>query len=299
MNNLLRYLRQNNFRVVKIVLIILFILLAIQLFNMLAKNSNEKNAMKNENITVEKLTTLTSAIDADNDKMTTETKSKYQTIIEEFIKTCNNGDYESAYKSLSADCRQLVFDNSYDKFKSVYIKGRYDQKKQYKIQSWNNNVFMVNLYEDMLSTGKNTVAKQEYISVNGDFTINVGDFLGSETINQITDYSGLSVNVMKRYIFMDYEIYDVAIKNNGTSKVLMDDLTNSKTIYLLDTNNVKHYYMSGTLTKEMLEISTNETIKIKIKFSNPYISTRKITNLVFSNVQREGNNKTFGVSASV
>ena len=99
---------------------------------------------------------------------------------------------------------------------------------------------------------------------------------------QTTIYDNVDVTVDKIDTYMDYEIYTISVKNNTKNSILLDTGENTKSIYLLDKNNVKYYFYSNEILKNKLIIQSQYSNSLKIKFASPYSSTKKIKSIVFS-----------------
>ena len=84
---------------------------------------------------------------------------------------------------------------------------------------------------------------------------------------------------------MDYEKYNIKIKNNTNGEILMDPVGTEASIYLKDTNDIKHKAINNEIIKEDLRVYEGHTNEITIKFDNPYISGRNIKTLTFSQIQ--------------
>lgn len=292
MYKLIRYYNQNKDKILKTILIIVFIIGIIQLLNYLIKLKNEKN--------ISKLNVLTNYINNDisqelvSDKSlisgqsVSSTKLKQDTdIINEFVENCNNQNFEGAYKLLTEECKEVMFPTLQDFYDIYYVSIFNNEKRIYTIENWTGNIYQVRFTEDLLATGKITgnETKQDYITIineDEDIKLNINSYIGRENSNIKTTHKDIEITVISVDKYMDYEEYNLSIKNNSSNAILLDTSDDAKSVYLLDKNNMKYYFYNNEINTHKLVIESEFINKLTIKFNNPYISTRKINYLVFS-----------------
>ena len=141
---------------------------------------------------------------------------------------------------------------------------------------------------DLLATGKSNegVVTQDYFTIineNSEEKLNINSFIGSDDINKEKKDDHLQVKVLKREKYMDYEIYEIYVKNVTDKTVVLDDLSKERTMYLKDGEDMRHIAYQNELDTSMLTLDSQISKTYKIKFANPYIQGRKITSLTFSN----------------
>ena len=94
-----------------------------------------------------------------------------------------------------------------------------------------------------------------------------------------SEKNGISIKVLKQEIYLDYETYEFEFKNNTENTIMLDTLLNSKTIYLLDRNNIKYSSFAAEVSDIFYELSSYETTTFSIRFNkryNPVDETKKI-----------------------
>ena len=65
----------------------------------------------------------------------------------------------------------------------------------------------------------------------------------------------------------------------------MDDLTNTRSIYLEDSNEIKYYAYSNEIISSLLKVNKGFSTQIDIKFSKEYsTNTARVNSIVFSEV---------------
>ena len=116
------------------------------------------------------------------------------------------------------------------------------------------------------------------------YKLNINNYIGRTEINKETILDNIVFKVTKKDTFMKYESYYLEITNNGENEVLLDNLEDTSTIYLLDGNKVKYPVANGKLTKEQIYLRAGITMNIDIRFTNSYITDRELNCIVFSDV---------------
>ncbi len=213
----------------------------------------------------------------------------HTSIIDSFIKYCNDGDIEKAYNLLTDECKEELF-SSVESFTNKYYNSIFSTYKTYSIQNWFGNTYKIKLTEDALTTGKvssNSGYFQEYITVikNGeDYKLNINNYVGRTDINKTTTVKGIKVEVLKRENYMDYSEYTVKVTNTTENDILIDNGEKTDTIYLLDQNETKEYANTGTIIYTNLQLSSGVSKTYTFKFSNNYSNTRVMKDLVFEKV---------------
>ena len=166
-NNIIKYIRQNTWKFILTILLIVFVYSLIRMAdNAYKKEISETNLNQNENISI--------------------VSSSAEEIIEEFLHLCSNGKYEEAYTYLSEECKSSLYP-SLESFVNDYctkykIKGTvYSIKKE--IQS---SVLKYKIeFDNSLSTGKKTTSKKvDYYTVtateNEQYKLNINGFTKTE-----------------------------------------------------------------------------------------------------------------------
>lgn len=260
MHNLIRYIRQNRKKIIKILIIIVFLFCLLQLLNYLTKN----NITVNSDATTEDIYDRTNGVIKSDKSMVSGTKITKETLdkvndnIKSFVDKCNEGNVEEAYNMLSSNCKEVLYPKS-ENFYNNYYKNLFENRKiTYSIENWTGDIFIVNYAPDILATGQsldNSIYK-DYITViseNGEKKLNINNYIGRTQINKGNDYENITAQVLYKDVFMDYEIYNMKIKNNTDNNILMDTLTSTKDIYLKDDKKIRHYaYSNELITSDLI-----------------------------------------------
>ena len=136
----------------------------------------------------------------------------------------------------------------------------------------------------MLATGKsnNGEVMQDHITVDDD-KLNINNYIGRTNIEKSKENDGVTITINYKDAYMDYEKYNITVKNEGDTQITLDSLENPDTMYIEDRNGVKYSSYNHELTKEQMQIGVGETNTLEIKYYSTYISTKDIRRLVFSN----------------
>lgn len=288
MYKLIRFYNQNRRKILITILIIVFILGIIQLLNYFSKinvigketpNITVNNAETNQGLVSDK--SAISGQSVSSTKLEKDTK-----IIGEFVEYCNKGDINSAYGILTNECKENMFPTIED-FNNIYYSKLFDGYKTYTIENWNGNTYQVRFTGDILSTGdlSNNVTKQDYITVvkkDEETKLNINNYVGRTNSNKVTEYKNIKVTVKNIDTYMDYETYNLSIQNNSENTILLDTSDDTKSVYLLDSKDMKYYFYSNEIIENRLIVKSKFTNNLEIKFSNSYSSSRSIEKLVFS-----------------
>lgn len=298
MYKLFKFYNQNRRRIWTIILIIAFGFLIIQLLNNIAKEQNERERQQSENISNQE-TTFNNVVSYDKqsetiiseDKVTGKNKVTYGQIIDEFFTNCINHNPEKAYELLSTDMKNDTY-KSEKLFESLYYSSKFDGNKKYSFQSWSTTngryTYQVKIYDDMLSTGKsNNNYVEDYVTIveeNNEYKLNLDSYIGKEAINKIFQKDNLSVQVVNKYIYKDYQTFDIIFKNNTNNQILLDTRENTKNTYVLDSYDNKFEALLYENNSEDLLLKSNEIKKVNIKFNFTENENSSIKSINFDNV---------------
>ena len=282
LNKIIRYYNQNRKRVWIAILVIVFAIVLLQALNHITKNKNGSSSNS---------TSDTAIYQPDKSLVTggsvsKKTYEKQSTLIDKFIENCNEGKIEEAYSLLSDDCKSVLYP-SLESFTNNYYKQVFTEKRDYSIENWAGNTYRVNMTHDLLATGKSNegVVTRDYFTIvnkNNEDKLNINNFVGIDELNKEKKDEHLQVKVIKREKYIDYEIYEIYIKNIMDKTMMLDDLAKERTIYLEDGEEIRHVAYQNELDTSMLTLDSQISKTLRIKFANPYIQGRNIKSLTFS-----------------
>ena len=297
MYRLIRYWNQNKKTIIKVLMIIIFLFLIIQIMNITIKKKNEdnlsnmsENSNNTTNVTKEEaqkgLMSDQSAITGQN--ISKEKLKNATDIIYNFVDYCNKQDLNNAYNLLTEDCKQQMF-TSVESFKNGYYNNVFGgQKKNCIIENWTGNTYKVDIKDDILSIGKDSgYSKQDYITIEeskGEYKLNINNYIGFKKIDKKTSKDNITMDVVGRNVYKDYEEYNIKVTNNTKNNIQLDSVNSAKTLYLEDSNGAKYSYYNHELTDQTLTVSAGQTKEVTIKFYSAFVSTKNIKYIVFSNI---------------
>lgn len=288
MYNLIRFYNQNRKRIIKIILVIVFIIGLIQLLDFFSKKENKNNDVTNEINNTKYSNSVVSDKSAISGSSVSENKLKKDTdSINDFFNYCKNGNIESAYDLLTDECKEEMY-TTIDEFKMMYYDDIFNgESKSYTIENWNDNIYSVKITGDILSTGKlnNDETRQDYVTVveeKDGYKLNINNYVGRENPNKVTKKNDVVVTVTQIDTYMDYKIYNLYVENNSDDTIVMDLNNDIKSIYLLDKNDQKSYSFNNDTDQNKFVVKSKFKNNIKMRFNNSYSSTRKMKSIVFS-----------------
>lgn len=293
--NLRRYYNQNRKKIWGIVIIIFSAFIFLQLVNYIYKiNMEKKSTASMDSNTITQMNTNTTTLTTNKSVVSGNTVSNNQlqdatTIIDKFISYCNSKELQQAYDLLTEECKTQMY-TTLEVFEQAYYNDVFGgESKNCSIENWVNNTYKVKIMDDILATGKsdNGYSKQDYMTVvrvDDGYKLNINNYIGYTSINETTEKDNISMEVVSKNTYMDYEEYTIKVTNHTDGTILLDSRVNTKTLYLQDSKEVQYSSYSHELTDSTLTISSGQTKEVSIKFYSSYVSTKKIEYIVFSDL---------------
>lgn len=286
MNKLIRIYNQNRALIIAIIVIIALIIIVIQTLNGLVKKdqetkreniANEGNSSTNQSTTIlEKDTSAITGEKVQNNKENTD-------IIKQFVKYCNEGQVEKAYNMLTNECKERIYP-SLERFKTVYYDRIFKINRMYTLENWYTSGKLATYYikytEDVLASG-NVNSKDnmgDYITVTSladTNCLNISSYVGSKNINKTETKNGVTITVGKMYMYMDYTILTLKVKNTNKETICIDTKESLDTMYMYDTNGVRYSSFLNENALEELTFRTNMELSTEVKFNKMYNPTSR------------------------
>ena len=287
--NIIRIYNQNRRKILLGILVLIFIIAFSKLLNNISKEEYSRKAQaEDEKRSAEYIKEAYKENPDINVTISNEKVNEDRNlIVDQFIRYCNAKDVDKAYDLLSDDCQKYVY-TSKQSFEKNYINRVYNTTKLYKKEKYYYNTYVVNLYEDMLSTGKvtDTSIEDYYTIVNKDGSpkLNISGYIGLEEQKAGISNDYISVNVLCRNIYREYEEYTMKIRNLTTKEIKLDSLEDTRCTYMTDSNGLKYYAMLYELLERDITIPSQTEKEVKIKFSKVYGKNSNIKTIVFSDI---------------
>ena len=291
MNKFISWYNQNRKILWQIIISILVVLGVIQILNYYYKTRSESKDSSTSNNTIAFTNNNISTPVIEGDVLDKENAEEIVSPIENFLELCNGGNIEGAYSILSNDCKEKKFP-TIEQFKDEYIDIYFNTKKTYSIQAWVNNskynIYRVSIKDDYLSTGEiSEMELEEYYTIvneNGEYKLNINGYVGEEEINKSNKTNDLEIVVKSKEIYMDYEIYNLQVRNYTQNTIKLDSRETGNKTYGIDNNEVKYVSYIFEKVDSDLSISAGQTREIDIKVKKNYSENNQINQLVFSDI---------------
>lgn len=167
------------------------------------------------------------------DKVTSKkTQNKIEEKIKNYMDSCMQKDYETAYNMLSDECKEYKFKNKIENFKT-YINAMFADNRVYSIQDYSNKdnvyIYLVSIFEDIMASGMNNEESDEVeeekvaLTKDGDdFKISVGGFIKVENFEKVLEDDYMKISVVKKVTYYDKCIYTLKIKNKTNKTIVFD-----------------------------------------------------------------------------
>lgn len=259
-----------------IIAIVVFVFIIHTINSIVANNNNNKiqNTIIDEKLYENKISIEEQISDE-------QVEQKEELIIDQFIRYCNAKNTQSAYDLLTEECKEEVFP-TIESFENNYLKLNFNKQKLYSTELYKGNTYKVTLYENMLSTGNinNEIIQDYYTIIKQDkkIKLNISNYVERKKTNRVTENTSLKIEVEKRDVYMEYEIYQLKVTNLTENTIMLDSKRNTKTMYLLDENDTEYYAAGHEILDNNLIVKPKATNTIKIKYTKEYKSntSRKI-----------------------
>ena len=257
------------------------IILMLQVFN---NNAKKRNIEISTNINSSSNTTIYPNIPERENKNTDTREFLYN-----FMEECNEGNVETAYNLLSTDCKEEMFPNI-EEFKNNYVNIVFNTKKTYDIQPWIANkysIYKISIYPNALETGNindNEEINSYYTVVkeNDEYKLNLNNFIVKESLGIENSNENITINVICRKVYMDYEEYEIKITNKTSKTILMDGYRKNNSVYILDSVGTQKNAYINEIAERLLVIEPLLNITRTIKFDKVY-SEQVISKVMFFN----------------
>ena len=219
-------------------------------------------------------------------------------VIDKFIEYCNSGKIEEAYNLITDDCKKKHYPDLNDFNKTYYTQVFGNKQRNVSITNWIGDTYKIDLKQDILATGRisETDNFQDYYTVvktdDNNYKLNIKKYIRTEKIEKEVQKENINIKVISKDIYIDYEVYKFEITNNTDKTMILGDVQNINSCYIVDENNYKYNARLNEIETSQLKFNSKSTRTIEIKFLNRYSSSgKKEKQIVFSDVSLyyEGN----------
>lgn len=294
--SIVRFYNQNRKTIWLMIIVILFVLFIINALN----NFYAKRSRSSDNSTSQQLNGNKTYVNESQamvqGQITSEKKQQeFGELMDEFLGYCNNNQVQEAYGLLSNNCREKLYPTQ-DAFYNEYYSKIFDSRKSYEFQLWSaidkTYVYLVKIFEDMLSTGiagsQNYI--QEYISIveeGSQYRVNVGGLVKNIEYNDSSEKNGIKIEVVESDEYMDYTIYHFKVINNTTKNILLGLIDDENSINVED--NQGNEFNAGLMeqVEDDLIVGVNSTKDIEIRFNRSYSTQTEARRINFTNIIKD------------
>ena len=263
-NKLFRKYNQ-NIRTIWIVIIFvaLFFILLQTIFSVIRSMRRTEQEQELNNYYQSQLNSETSNTEISNNEKPVEIPndvvitSSSESIINQFVKLCNENKLNEAYDIISQDCKEVLYPTIND-FKNNYYNKIFNMPRSARVENsmYEGEIYKVTYMTDLLSNGgySDETTFEDYIYVtreDDEPKISLNKFIYIQDINKTASSNEISINILKKRVFIDYEEYQIQILNNTNNEIYITP--DERKIYLLDENDIEY-------TSNIDEFQTNATL---------------------------------------
>ena len=305
-NKLFRKYNQNRKTIWAVIIFVVFLFVLLHIvFNMIRANQNREveinlgllannqvNTTTSNEILNESNTNNNVIIDTPNSS----SNITMNDAIQQFVELCNQNQINEAYNMLTEDCKQALYPTIND-FQNNYINQVFTQEKSIKIENsmYDDNILKLTFYNgSLLSTGGYNTEEilQDYVYVikeNDEIKLSINKFVQTAEINKNNIFDAVYINVIKKDIYLDYEIYQIQVTNQNNQPILLSKEKSSNSIYSTDERGIEYPSNIDEIATERMVINSQATVIYNLRFSKSYNTERIITAINFTDIVKNYN----------
>lgn len=287
-SNLRSNLFSNRYKILGIIVAIILVLCIIQALNNMAKEKLQTQTVGN---TTSQSTYKPQETVISGDNVVDEQQEINTDVMDQFIKYCNAKEVEKAYSLLTDECKEAIYDSNIDNFRKNYIEKIYTSNKTYSMQSWikdtSSVTYKVRIIDDILSTGKVGDVIEDYYTIvrqDGSYKLNINSYIGRTAINKQATQNNITINVISKDTYMNYETYNIKVENDTNNTILLDSKQSDKSVYVTGTNDVTYRAFMYEIDDSYLTIKPKIYTNITVKFNKMYNTSIKAKSITFSDI---------------
>ena len=103
-------------------------------------------------------------------------------------------------------------------------------------------------------------------------------------MNSNCEAQGLEAEIEYKLVYFDYEIYSASFKNKDYTKVILDDFTSPRNVFLEDEKGNRYIWTNYEYVEEEMVLNKGIEKKLFIKFNKEYKPTMEAKTIVFQKV---------------
>ena len=172
------------------------------------------------------------------------------------------------------------------------------------ISNGSKNTYRLEIIGDILATGKKeTMPIEEYYTTiynNGDYKLSINSFIGKEELNILNEEKDITINVLNKKIYVDYEKYEIKVKNNTSRNIIFNSKETTNSVFVQDENGTRYIAFLNEIADSQLNLSPGYIATYNIRFNRSYKPTISLEKISFGNIKigDKSENKTIEVLLS-
>lgn len=285
--NIKRFINQNQKLIWYTVIIIIFVLFAIKTLNFYyeEEEKNLKNEIEEDTI----YNQISETQDGVEDVYNVENDSIEKTM-SSFVKYCNKGEIENAYKMLTDECKNAMYKTIED-FENDYIKKVFNEQKEYSMANWASDgdikTYKIEFIGNLLATGgKSNITEEFYTFIKtGDiYKININNYINGKSLDKEIQKSGICIKIKNINTYNTYEEYEISITNNTSKEICLTGNKYRKNIYLKNSTGTTYSSLNSVFDNNEITLKPDNTKNYTVKFNKNYNPQNKVNSLVLSDI---------------
>lgn len=195
-------------------------------------------------------------------------------MINEYVKYCNDGNYQKAFDMLSEDCKNYAFNNDITEFMN-HVLTKMPTPKVHAIQSYSKTnyndktmyIYEIKYTDDLLASGltneeyKYTQENMTFFKGEDGIEMTVGNYIYHTDIKSISENDYLKIDVIDKVVNYSMETYEVKFTNRSNYIVVVADGQETDEVLLILGNESRQ---SGAL--DNIVLYPNESTTLKFEF---------------------------------
>ena len=118
--------------------------------------------------------------------------------------------------------------------------------------------------------------------------MNVNQFIEKEELNLKRETDNLNITVVNKYVYYDYEEYEIIFENNTDKNIILDTKENTESVYIEDTKDVKYTWFGNEVPNSYLNLNSGESKRLRLKFNEIYTGKKTDSTIYLTDVNIDG-----------
>ena len=217
-------------------------------------------------------------------------------MIASFVEYLNAGRIQEAYAMLTEESKQIQFP-TVQSFANTYVRRVFSEYRIHNTQIWiserNSHTYRVTFLPDILATGNTSNANRitDYITVvrvaEDEYRLNISGYIGRTVLGNSATRQGVEITAVHKDIFMDYQLYQLEIRNRSDNNILLNSFDRASTIFIQDQNENRFNSQLHEIDNNLLHVERNSIGRLNIRFNKMHGTAREVNSINFTNIIME------------